>query len=263
MENIENQEVKTKRQSVADRLKSRYPDKSYEDDEELFGQINDDYDEYDKSLNSYKEHEKNLTDMFASDPRSAAFLSKWKDGGDPVISLVQMFGTDIKDAIDDPAKQEEIAKANKEFVERVAKEKELEEEYQKNLDESLKNLDDLQAQNGLTDEQVDEVMAYIAGIVKDGIVGKFTTETINMALKALNHDADVSNAAHEAEVRGKNAKIEEKLRKNTGDGLPSLGGKNGGGGSVAERPSLGALDRFGDNNKTIFERGNEKRTRYY
>ena len=48
-----------------------------------------------------------------------------------------------------------------------------------------------------------------------------------MALKALNHDADMASAREEGAVEGRNARIEEKLRKpKTSDGVPMLGGSN-------------------------------------
>lgn len=199
--------------------------------------------------------------MFSSDPRSAAFLMNWRDGEDPAVGLVRQFGTEIKEAIDDPERQEQIAAANKEYVERVAKEKEYEEMYTKNLDASLAYLDQLQRETGMTDEEIDKVMQFVVSIVRDGVLGKFSPETIEMARKALNHDADVTRANLEGEVKGRNEKIEEKLRKSKkGDGTAALDGKNG----SARRttvPNLGALSQYGDDNLTIWERGKEKRTK--
>lgn len=227
MAETDNQAVMSKRDMMMERMRNKYPDKQFDDDEALYGQISDDYDALDDELNGYKERESKLSDMFTSDPRSAHFLSNWRDGEDPVIGLVRQFGTDIKEAIDDPERQEEIAEANKDFVERVAKEKELEEKYQANLQESLANLEQYQADNGLSDEDIDNAMEFIIGVIGDGVMGKFTTETIDMAMKAINHDTDVEEANIEGEVRGKNAKIEEKLRKRgKGDGTVALDGKN-------------------------------------
>lgn len=185
----------------------------------------------------------------------------WRDGEDPAVGLVRQFGTEIKEAIDDPERQEQIAAANKEYVERVAKEKEYEEMYTKNLDASLAYLDQLQRETGMTDEEIDKVMQFVVSIVRDGVLGKFSPETIEMARKALNHDADVTRANFEGEVKGRNEKIEEKLRKSKkGDGTAALDGKNG----SARRttvPNLGALSQYGDDNLTIWERGKEKRTK--
>ena len=229
--------AKSKRDLLSERLKNKYPDREYADDEALFGQINDDYDDYDSQLSSYKEREGKFADMFTRDPRSAHFITNWRDGEDPVVGLVRQFGTDIKEAIDDPERQEEIAVANKEFVERVAKEKELEEIYQANIADSLKELDKFQADNGLSDDEADKIMSYLVGIVGDGIMGKFSAESMDLARKALNHDFDVATASQEAEVRGKNAKIKEELRKpKSGDGTPNLAGSNNAPTSQTRRP---------------------------
>lgn len=260
MAEVENKQVKSKRELMNERLKSRYPDRDFADDEAIFGQISDDYDEYDKNLAGYQEREKAFSDMFTTDPRSAHFLTEWRKGGDPVVELVRQFGTDIKDAIDDPERLEAIAAANKEFVERVAKEKELEETYQQNVNESLKAIDEYQQRNGVSDEDIDKAMSLLVSIANDAVLGKFTPESLGMALKAINHDADVSAANHEGMVQGRNTKVEEKLRKpKSGDGTAPLGGTNGTAPTSRTRPSLGALENFGDNNKTIWERGGEKR----
>ena len=106
-------------------------------------------------------------------------------------------------------------------------------------------LDEYQQKNGLTDEQVDEAMGLLLGIIKDGVMGKFTAESIDMAMKAINHDVDVETAGHEGEVRGKNTKIEEKLRKQKqGDGIPNMDGKNSsaGGQRKASRGIFGLAD---------------------
>ena len=81
-----NTEVKSNRERYTERLKAKYPDREFADDEALFGQINDDYDGYDKELSGYKEREKALSDLFAGNPQSAAFLTDWRKGEDPMIS---------------------------------------------------------------------------------------------------------------------------------------------------------------------------------
>ena len=255
-----NTEVKSNRDRYMERLKTKYPDKEFADDEALFGQTNDDYDSYDNELSGYREREKALSDLFASNPRSVAFLTDWRKGEDPIIGMVRKFGDDFKAALEDPEKQEALAAANKEFAERIAQEKEYEGEYQKNLNETLTTLETMQQDEGLSDEDIDSAMDFLVGIVRDGIMGKFTRESVAMALKAIRHDSDVEQADREGEVRGRNTKIEEKLRKGSkNDGTANLGSKNGGGkGGSREMPDLGVSDQnYGTQN--IWERGGEKR----
>lgn len=253
--------IKSNREKYIERLKTKYPDREYADDEALFGQINDDYDYYDEELETSRKNDKALSDFMASNPRSAAFLTDWRNGEDPIVSLIRKFGDDFKAALEDPDKQEALAAANKEYAERIAKEKEYEEQYQKNISETYATITRVQQEKGFTDDDIDNSMELLIGIMKDGILGKFTAESIEMAVKALRHDSDVEQADREGEVRGRNAKIEEKLRKRgRNDGTADLAGKNGGG-AVRQMPDMGALDR-GYGTKDIWERGGERRIRW-
>lgn len=220
--------AQSRREQFGARLKKKYPDREYADDEALFGQINDDYDDYDNRLNQYQEREKRLTDLFAKDKRSAQFITDMAKGNDPWLAVIERLGIDgVTDLINNPDKQEEYAEANKKYVERLAKEKSLEDEYQKNFAESMSLLEKMQQERGLGDETIDAAMNLIMRITNEAIVGKFTEETIDMALNAVNHDADIQNARTEGEVAGRNAKIDEKLRKpKQGDGMPDLAGSN-------------------------------------
>lgn len=268
MENTGVPAAMAKKDAVINRIRNKYPDKQYENDEAYFGQINDDYDEYDKKVGDltaanedYKKRESAFSDLFAKDPRSANYLMRWKDGEDPAIALVREYGDDVMEIIKDPARQEEVAAANKEFAARVAKEKELEGQYNDNLKQSIAMLDEFASQ-GMDDDQIDEIMKDYITLATDALQGKFTKEGFDMIRKAKNFDSAVANANEEGVVRGRNEKIEEKLAKPMkGDGHAPLGGETGMQADKAPRKPLGALDGMGDN-RNIWQRGNEKRTKY-
>lgn len=221
--------TKSRRDQFGERLKKKYPDREFADDEALFGQIDDDYAEYDNQLNQYKERESRFTDLLSKDPRSAQFIADMAKGNDPWIAVIERLGIDgVTDLINDPAKQAEYAEANKKYVERVAKEKSLEEEYEKNMKEvTLPMLERMKQERGISDDMIDAAWEYLHHIGDAAIRGTFTEADIDMALKAVNHDADVQNARSEGAVAGRNAKIDEQLRKpKTGDGQPNLAGSN-------------------------------------
>lgn len=235
--------VKSKRELALERLRKRYPNKSFDDDEAMYAQILDDYDSGAQELAGYRDREKTFSDLFTSDPRSAQFLTDWKNGKNPAVALVEMFGDDFVEELKDPEKQEELAKASKDFAERVAKEREYEDEYTKNIDESREMIEQLQQEEGLSDDDIDRAMEFLVGIMKDGILGKFSKESVLMALNALDHDADVAAAEEEGRVAGRNAKIDERLRQRVrNDGTANLAGKNGvGSRQPLRRPSIFAL----------------------
>lgn len=223
----EEQAVKSKRDEFTERLRAKYPDEAFDDDDALFGRIGADYDQYDKSLGEYKDREGKLADMFAQDPRSARLVMAMKDGEDPTVTLIRMYGTELKDALDDPEKQEEFAKANREYMQRVSEEKEYEKQWGENIEESLREVERVQTEQGLSDDDVDGALAWLFTTAKEIMLGKISPEALSMAIKAKNYDVDVEQAGAEGEVRGKNARVTEELRRPQGDGTAPLAGKNG------------------------------------
>ena len=230
MAEVENKQVKSRRDAMVERLKNRYPDKEFADDEAIYGQISDDLDGLDEEIKGYKEREAGLVDLFDKNPSFAMFVADAAKGEDPWIAVIKRLGIDgITDLLNNPEKQEEYAKANADYVERLGKEKELEDEYNKNLTESLALLEKIQQEKGLSDDVMDAAYALVNKIAMEAILGKYTEETVNMALKAITHDADVENARTEGTIAGKNAKIEEKVRKpQMEESTPALSGSNNG-----------------------------------
>lgn len=220
--------IKSNRELALGRLRGKYPDKKFEDDEEIYGQINDENEHYEQEINGYKEREQALSDMFYSDPKSAQFLVDMHNGMDPILGLIRAYGIEIRDVLDDPEMQEEIAEAHKEYMERMARSKELDEAYDKNMGETLQELARFQTEHGLSDEEVDKVFAGLLLMARDGVMGKFPRELMEQALKAQQYDSAVANAEEEGRVAGRNDRIVESLRKSAkGDGTQPLSGKNG------------------------------------
>lgn len=156
----ENNPVISKRDQHLERLRKRYPEKQFEDDEEIFGQISDDYDAFEQENSAMKEREKSMSNMFRENPQAAFFLNDMREGKDPVMSLVRRLGIEVKDVMDDPAMQDKIESANKEYLDRVAKSRQLDEEYERNMETTLnKTLPEYQQEHGLSDEEMDAIGA--------------------------------------------------------------------------------------------------------
>lgn len=224
------QDVKSKREILSERLKARYPDKEYADDEALFGQIIDDFDEFDGERASRDERERRLVELFNKDPRSAQFLTDMAKGVDPWSSLIRRIGVEgMTDILEDPAKQEAFEEANREYMERLAKSKELDEEFERNMEASRATVASMQSELGLSDEEMDSACDMLGSIADSILRGKFSREHLELALKALRHDRDMAEAESAGEIRGRNARIEEaQVRRPSasGDGVPMLGGSN-------------------------------------
>ena len=250
-----NQEVKSKRDALRERMLKRNPELNVEDPEAMSGGISDYLDELDGQIGEYRGREEKLTNMMNADPRSAHFLSSWANGEDPMIALVKLFGEDIRTILDDPESE-----ASKELARRTAEGQAYNAEADENIEKTKGIIAQWKQDNGLSDDEANEVLDFLEGVLQDSLRGIVSRESLDMGLKAIRHDEDVAEAASDAEVKGRNAKITEKLRlRSAGDGTVALAGKNG---RSAQKPGvdLGALDRMSQDD--IWSRGDEKRTRH-
>lgn len=229
-ENEEPKEKPNQRLRLAERLKKRHPEDDFDnaDDDLIFTRLNDDYDQDHERLGKYEKDAKTITDMFNKDPRSAEFFLDIAEGKSPVTALIERYGDEIRNVLDDPGAREEMAKAEQTFIEKAAKNKELEQEYNDNMEESVELLNKLQDERGYSDDDIDRAINVIIGIAEDAIMGIFSREALELVLKALNYDNDVATAVDTGETAGRNAKIEEKLRRPVAqsDGTPKLDGAN-------------------------------------
>jgi hypothetical protein len=251
------QATKTKRDLALERLKTRHPDTDYADDEAIYGAINDDYDADQKSLESYKANEKAMSDMMSADPKSAAFLQAMRAGKNPFVELVRTFGDDMVDYLTDPESADEVAAAQEDYLKRVAENNKLEEEYNKNMEESQKVFAQMDEEFG--EDVTNDLVGKLMIVANDIIRGKFTKETLELFRMAKNHDQDVADAAHEGEVRGKNTKHVQNLQlRKKGDGTADLDSATADANQTDNQPNLGAIGRM-TRRGNIWDRSGEKR----
>jgi len=250
MEDTEKQVVKNGKQRVIDRMKAKKPDLNYDDEEALYSSINDDYDALDGELKGYKENEEKLLGAFNKDPRIASLFLAMTKGENPLLYLIDNFGQDeIRAALDDPEMKDKIVEKQNAYLERQSKNSQLEEAAKQNITISLDALEEAKSELGCSDEDADKAFEMFAQIQEDAIVDKVTKDTWLMLLKGLNHDMDIENAAHEAEIRGRNAKIDKEKKKNTiPDGIPpQLGGQGALSNKAGRKPVIeGALAKYSD-----------------
>ena len=255
MEKAENQTLTSSRDRLKSRLSQRYPDRQFTGQDGIDAQdVMDDsleemFGEYESRENEYNENSRRLNDLFASDPRVGALFMRWAEGGNIMEHLIEDFGDEFLDALASDEGKQKFLDAQTKWIERVNKNKAAEEEAAANFQKSIETLNAFQQEHNLTDEQAIAVFDKIHQIGADMVRGIYTTESLNLALNAINHDKDVATAKAEGELAGKNAKIREKMR--SGAEMqrnlpPSLGGQ---GAAVPERKPANkkrtALDMFG------------------
>ena len=220
MAEANNQEVKSRRDALRERMLKRNPELNVDDPEAYSGGISDYLDELDGQLSGYKEQQDKLNNMMNADPRAAYLLASLDNGEDLILSLVKLLRTNIRDILDDPDSE-----ASKEYAKQVADGKARDAEEAANIEETKQIIAAWQEKNGLTDEEGNAVLDFLQGVLEDGLVGKVSEDSLDMGLKAIRHDEDVAEAADAALVQGKNTRVKEELRKRKEtDGVSALDG---------------------------------------
>lgn len=243
-EKKEEKAPQTKRMLFLERMRKKRPDIA-DDDETLFGAIGEDYDGYEKDLSGYKENADRLISAFNKDPRIAQFIMKLTYNENPLGYLIETFGQDeLRSALDDPEMAKKLVEKNENYLAKVAKDKELSEQRQENLKESLDALDEVAKEFNLTEEETDALFDTFLTILDNAIMNKISKDDWTMFFKGSRYDDAIASASEEAEKRGRNAKIEElksktKLPK---DMPPTLGGQDSGVGRKKIKLG-GVLDR--------------------
>lgn len=225
VQETENKDVRSKKDLLIERMQGSYPEQDFSDEEGLYGAVMGDYENMEGQLSKHKEIDEQMTGMFESNPQFAGmFLSALNGDRNPVISMIETYGDDFRSFLDDPENAEAIAEANASFVERMNKEKDLESTYEKNLEQSLKIAEEIEAAGEYTSEQIDLAFKAVLDDANRAIMGEINAEMLETKLKGLNHDADIQEAVDEATIKTKNQKIDVK-KKSLRDELPMIDGK--------------------------------------
>lgn len=250
----ENETNISKRESFMKLFGKRFPDISAEDEEAFYGKLNDEFDRIDRSDKAQQE----LGELLVKDPRSAGFLMVLRKGGNPMEFLIEQYGDDFREALEDEEKAKELSVAFSKYAEKQAKNKELQEKAESNMQKMLDDLDSAQKGGNFTDEDATKAYEYLygeGGLLDRIITNEISTDDWTMLMKAANYDAmqadakaKIEEAKIEGEITGRNANIDEKKkRRSKVESMPSAISPNG-----KEKPSSepeNGMLKFLDNRK--------------
>lgn len=253
MEITDNKEVKSKRELFLERMKGKYPDKNFDDEEEFYDTLGGEFDAYDEERGKREENDKRINDLFTGNPRFAAFFMDTAGGDSPVVAFIRHFGKDVLEGTDDEEFVSKITEEDSNYKNKVSENKRIEEEQKANLENSQKVFDKFQEDNGLSDEEMDALVESACNKAGAIFMGIFDEETLTSELKAMNHDTDVESAYQEGEIKGRNSKISKEKKKQTvPDGMPAMLGGSGSPKQTPKNETVEALDRITSSQSDIW-----------
>lgn len=204
-----------------ERMRSMYPDRNFDSmsgeggeggdgGEALDSAILEAIDELVRTRDEGRAKNAALNKLLFSDPRASEFVNLWVETGDPFSAIATIFGDEV-----DLKSEEGRTRYKNEldaFNARREADNKLNQEAEANWNASLDALDAWGNAKNLSDEEKVNIMLCLVGITANGTVNKYDEDAFEMAYRSNMFDKAVSDARHEGEVTGRNARIDENKR---------------------------------------------------
>lgn len=232
----ENAIKKSQKETFMEGFKGRNPDVNVDDEEAFYGGLQNEYDSREQQLARTRDLDEKMNKMFEENPTSAYFLNDLMSGNNTLaVSLLKNFGPVIKAALDDPTEenQKAFADAMEEYSKRIKETEEIQAQFEKNVEDSDKTIEEWCQQNNVNDEQLGKIKEFISTQFANYLSGITTTEMLDFALRGINYEKDVTAAEQNGRAAGRTERIKETMRKGKGDGMPMMAG----GGKAGEKPN--------------------------
>lgn len=231
-----------------ERLKKRFADREFNSDEDWDNAAEEAYAEDEESINVFKDNNKIIDEVIASDKDLAAIIADIVANHIPFRAAVaKRFSPE-----DLVAKEgdEDYDYYQKSYEERVATGKEIQriaQERLKNEDEAYDNIDAFCEKKGYSDEDKKEFIKFINEFYNSLSMRKITPEILQTIDNARHYEEDMASAEESGFVAGKNENISatraaEKAKANAG-GVPV---PKSAGAPVVDAPKKKENPFFGD-----------------
>lgn len=185
------------------------------------------------SLNSYKEQNESLNekllDVFKTNDDVSDFMRDMLNGAEVNVAIARNFDMSNMQPQEGDPDYKEWNKALEDRKKKVADKSAYLKEVDDNIQLSAKELDAFAKANNLSKEDAGAFLNEIDELMASIMKGKVSKAVLTRFYKGINYDNDLENNAKTAEVKGRNAKIEDlkiKDNKNKGDGIPKLTAQN-------------------------------------
>ena len=222
-----------------ERLKKRFADREFNSDEDWDNAAEEAFAEDEESINVFKDNNKIIDEVIASDKDLAAIIADIVANHIPFRAAVaKRFSPE-----DLVAKEgdEDYDYYQKSYEERVATGKEIQriaQERLKNEDEAYDNIDAFCEKKGYSDDDKKEFIKFINEFYNSLSMRKITPDILQTLDNARHYEEDMASAEENGFVAGKNENIAAKRaaekNKAVADGVPV---PQGGGSPVVEAPA--------------------------
>ena len=197
----------TSRGVIVKRLIKHFPDRDFDNDDELF-EVLASYDaDLDERFEKLRNDQTKLARIFTSNPKMAGFISTVIEGEDPLVACVRYFGGDVLECAYDENRLMQLRKENDAYLQRMHSFAKTEKEIEENWKLSAKSIERFKEAKGMTDEEFDLFIEKVCHLCEHVFMCDFSFEVLDTLFKGVNYDTDVDIAEQAGEVKGRNQRI--------------------------------------------------------
>ena len=197
----------TSRGVIVKRLIKHFPDRDFDNDDELF-EVLANYDaDLDERFEKLRNDQTKLAQIFTSNPKMAGFISTVIEGEDPLIACVRYFGGDVLECAYDENRLMQLRKENDLYLERMNSFAKTQKEIDENWKLSAKSIERFKEAKGMTDEEFDLFIEKVCHLCEHVFMCDFSFEVLDTLFKGVNYDTDIDIAEQTGEVKGRNQRI--------------------------------------------------------
>ena len=211
----------SKREKMLERMRGRYADRGFENEDDMYGAAMEDWDAMDGKIKASEEENAKAMAALKKSPAAMKFLSAILNDVDEAEAL-----QDLEDYL--KFSPEEKARHNENVAARQAAEEaaaELKAKYEENLAVTSEVLGKWAEENGLSvEEAVNMVNEFVEKFINKFNSGAMDKDFFEQMFRLMNYDKDIAAAREAGRKEGVNEGIKSKAEKKTGDGLPKVGG---------------------------------------
>lgn len=209
-------------------MTSKYPDAQWESDDDYENALANHLEETSSALDTYRETDERIMEILERDPDFALVLDDMGKGVPFRVALHRHLGDLSVTPEEEDRDYDDWKKAGDEYL---AEKKRIDDEINTrngNIEESTTRFKNFVDSHSDWDEAKKEgFVKFFNSVCQDLAIGKLTDNVLSMLADAYTHDDDVEAALEEGKVEARNKKIvAERIRKETGDGVPAGGGAN-------------------------------------
>lgn len=210
------------------RMKQSYPDNPFEKDEDYLDMAEKHIAGLEEKIGKFDMSNKKILSIFNSNPELQGVFADLAQGMPFAVALARNIDLEAIIPIEGEEGYEKYAEEDEARKARIKENQDFMAKRNQNLEASVAEIEAFATEANMDEDKAKEFLGWISDLVGRMIDGSFDKQLLGDLYKAYKHDEIVSEETQLAEIRGKNAKIDEMIQdsNNSNDGLPFVDGSN-------------------------------------